>query len=264
MVELPFYKVLKDKTRQRILCFIGEKGRATYTEILMFLNTSTGKLNYHLKILSSFLLKSNEGYSLNEMGESAYSMMTTYSDPSNTKDRLYRNLTWVLIPFSFLLIIILNGYVQIFGIAALFAGVFFFYNSNNTKTRIWEFLVILFIATVAGSSAILLSTYIAYHLSLSFSLDIKILPAAYSIVLFATMLNWTLTSYRRWLVVIAIMLFISLFPFVVVITSSISLGPDVTTGTIIPIPAFFLLVSVISMLVMRFNSVNPNENKGQI
>ena len=262
MTELPIYKVLKDQTRQKILCFIGEKGRVSYTEILTFLNTSTGKLNYHLKVLSAFLLKSNEGYSLNGMGESAYSMLTTFNDSSNTKDRFYRNITWVLLPFSLLLVIIANIYVQIIGLAVLFAGVFFFYNSNETKTRMWEFLAILSIATVAGSYAILPYTILAYPASFSFSFDIHILPAMYSVVLFATFLQWALTSSGRWFVVITVMISISLFFFVVLVSSSSYFGPGTSVDTITPIPSLFLSVSAISRLVMRFNSGYPDETGG--
>ena len=135
MTELPLYRILKDLTRQKILRLIGEKGNASYTDILTHLNVSTGKLNYHLKVLAPFLLKSSEGYSLNETGENAYSVLMKFQKVQNGNDKFYRPLPWVLVSLSLVFLLMPNIHVQIVGVAALFMGIFFFYNSGITRMR---------------------------------------------------------------------------------------------------------------------------------
>jgi len=73
-------KVLKDTTRRRILRLLAEEGPLEYSEILRRLGLkSTGRLNYHLKILKDFIVKDASGrYRLNEKGMLLYRFMTNF------------------------------------------------------------------------------------------------------------------------------------------------------------------------------------------
>jgi DNA-binding transcriptional ArsR family regulator len=52
------HKVLKDETRRKIVLLLNEKESLSYTDLLNALrNFSTGKLNYHLKILNKLVSK---------------------------------------------------------------------------------------------------------------------------------------------------------------------------------------------------------------
>lgn len=197
MTELPLYRILKDLTRQKILRLIGEKGNASYTDILTHLNVSTGKLNYHLKVLAPFLLKSSEGYSLNETGENAYSALMKFQKVQNGNDKFYRPLPWVLVSLSLVFLLMPNIHVQIVGVAALFMGIFFFYNSGITRMRTWELLAVLSIALVAGSYGALPQLLVYCPSRFSFGvLYSPLLPIIYSTVLFATLLS---TTHGEWM-----------------------------------------------------------------
>ncbi len=80
-------RIFRDPTRRRILRLLGEEGPLEYSEILRRLGLkSTGRLNYHLKLLAPYLEKDDHGrYRLNSEGESLYrlllglGMASTYS-----------------------------------------------------------------------------------------------------------------------------------------------------------------------------------------
>lgn len=62
-------KILKDKTRRKIIVVLHDKDGLTYSDLLEALKTTDrGKLNYHLKLLSPFIAKNNRLYFLNEQG----------------------------------------------------------------------------------------------------------------------------------------------------------------------------------------------------
>ncbi len=67
------HKVLKDKTRRRIILLLQEKGSHGYVDLMKALGiANTGKMNYHLKVLGDLLSKNEDGrYSLSEKGELA-------------------------------------------------------------------------------------------------------------------------------------------------------------------------------------------------
>jgi hypothetical protein len=76
------YKILKDETRKRIILLLNEKGTLTHTEMMEALGFSTtGLLNYHLKILGDLLTKNEGGqYSLSEKGKLAAKLLIEYPD----------------------------------------------------------------------------------------------------------------------------------------------------------------------------------------
>jgi predicted transcriptional regulator len=89
-VDLPhLHKVLKDRTRTRILELLNERGPLTYVELLNKLEIAhTGNLNYHLKILGDLLSKdetTNGKYSLSEKGELAVALLGKFQSLANSK-----------------------------------------------------------------------------------------------------------------------------------------------------------------------------------
>ncbi len=70
-------RILRDPTRRRILRLLAEEGPLEYSEILRRLGLkSTGKLNYHLKLLAPYLEKDEQGrYLLSSEGEKLYRLM---------------------------------------------------------------------------------------------------------------------------------------------------------------------------------------------
>lgn len=255
MMELPLYKVLKDHTRQEILTLIGEKGKISYTDLLTYLNVSTGKLNYHLKILTPFLLKENDGYSLSEAGENAYSILTKFRNTGDEIDRTYRSLSWTLIALSLVFLFLPFIYVEIAAIALLFVGIFFFYNSGSTTMKKTELLAVLAIALVSGSYGSLINFTVVLKHGLSLGIASTLLAIVYSIAVFSTLVAWALTTSKRWGLAISVMAPISIFLFVD-FTIALYFEPSGTSGIgmTIPFPAMFLLVSALSIGISRFSS----------
>ena len=120
------YEILKDKTRRIIILTLNEKGRIGYTELLDITKAnSTGKLNYHLKILGDLLTKNSYGqYMLTEKGKLASKMLIEFPDDtaslykewirinlmSKKTDWLFGvKLFWVLSLISLTIVILLNA-----------------------------------------------------------------------------------------------------------------------------------------------------------
>jgi hypothetical protein len=73
------HKILKDETRRKILLVIEERGNITYTDLMNAVGIqSTGKLNYHLKILNGLVSKENSQYSLTEKGKLAIRLLEEF------------------------------------------------------------------------------------------------------------------------------------------------------------------------------------------
>jgi hypothetical protein len=79
------HKILKDETRQKILLLLGEGGSVSYTDLMIAVEIgSTGKLNYHLKILNGLIAKNKDGlYSLTEKGKLAIRLMEEFCEEKN-------------------------------------------------------------------------------------------------------------------------------------------------------------------------------------
>ncbi len=86
------HKILKDETRRKIILLLNDKDTLTYTELLEATKAgSTGRLNYHLKILSDLLTKNEAGqYLLSEKGKVAVKLITEFPQDSNQAAK-YRN-----------------------------------------------------------------------------------------------------------------------------------------------------------------------------
>ncbi len=182
-----------------------------------------------------------------------------FQTAQNGNDKLYRSLSWVLVPLSLILLFVPNIYIQVFGMVALFVGVFFFYNSGSTKMRTWELLAVLSMALVAGSLGAL-PQFVVYYPG-KFSLGAFYSPfivTIYSIVLFSTFVAWALTTTRRWILAISVMFSVSIFFFAAAISAMV--GPfAVSPGwssldTIMPLPSVFLIASALSGTAIRLNA----------
>ncbi|WP_246252910.1 winged helix-turn-helix domain-containing protein [Acidianus brierleyi] len=84
-------KIIKDRTRREILLYLHNRGKATYSDILHDMKLSTGKLNYHLKVLEPFLSKENEYYKLNDKGNQLAEIILSLGDNKNSSEKYYRN-----------------------------------------------------------------------------------------------------------------------------------------------------------------------------
>ncbi len=71
------HKVLKDEKRRKIVALLNEKGSQSYTDLMTALGISnTGKLNYHLKVLSELVTKDSGGlYVLTDKGKLAANLV---------------------------------------------------------------------------------------------------------------------------------------------------------------------------------------------
>ncbi len=105
--------ILKDPTR-RIIRLLVEKGPLEYSEIMRELNfTSTGRLNYHLKIMKDLLEKDElNRYKLSRRGVLAYQLLREY-------DRYYEEKAYTvgIHPLSLLigsLLVLVAGITMLF------------------------------------------------------------------------------------------------------------------------------------------------------
>jgi DNA-binding transcriptional ArsR family regulator len=87
------HKILKDKTRQKIISLLNEKNNLTYTELMDATQAgSTGLLNYHLKVLGNLITKGEAGqYLLTEKGKLASRLLLEFPDDDY---QLYKQLIW--------------------------------------------------------------------------------------------------------------------------------------------------------------------------
>jgi hypothetical protein len=104
------YKVLKDKTRRKIVLQLSQNGPLTYVDLMNTLEiTNTGRLNYHLKILGDLLEKDENGkYRLTEKGTLASQLLRQFpaEKPVERKPGIVRNI--VLIGFIGFVLILVN------------------------------------------------------------------------------------------------------------------------------------------------------------
>jgi hypothetical protein len=83
------HKILKDETRQKILFILNERGNQSYTDLMNSQGiTSTGKFNYHLKMLNGLVSKNQDGlYSLTEKGKLAIRLMEEFCEKKSQSEQ---------------------------------------------------------------------------------------------------------------------------------------------------------------------------------
>jgi DNA-binding transcriptional ArsR family regulator len=76
------HKILKDETRRKTVLLLNEKGSLSYTQLLDALGIgSTGRLNYHLKVLGELITKNEAGqYLLTEKGKLASRLLQEFKE----------------------------------------------------------------------------------------------------------------------------------------------------------------------------------------
>ncbi len=132
------HKILKDTTRSRIILLLTEKGQLTYTEMLDATEAgSTGRLNYHLKVLGDLLTKNDSGqYLLTERGKLASQLLSEYSKESIRQIEGKNGFTWK----DAIWIVISNG---------LFLSVLFYFYSIGSISLYWLLgSIVLFVVAI--------------------------------------------------------------------------------------------------------------------
>ena len=102
------HKILKDKTRRKIILLLNEKGSLSYTDLMDELGiVSTGMLNYHLKVLGDLLKKNEAGqYSLTEKGKVAARLLTEFPDENSQAEKKKRQLQfWTAVGITQIIIL---------------------------------------------------------------------------------------------------------------------------------------------------------------
>jgi len=101
------HKILKDKTRMRIILLLQEKGSLSYVDLMKALEiTNTGKINYHLKILDALLSKNETGhYTLTEKGKLASRLLQEFPEENS---QLYRQWVFIAIVMSIMAVLVMG------------------------------------------------------------------------------------------------------------------------------------------------------------
>jgi len=92
-IDASLHEVLGDETRRKIVRLLRENGTLSYTELMKATTVrSSGKMNYHLKVLDNMLSTNEKGqYSLTEKGIFAYTSLNSFQ---NKKSLLRINTPW--------------------------------------------------------------------------------------------------------------------------------------------------------------------------
>jgi len=106
------HKILKDETRRRIVLLLREKGSLSYMDLMKTLGiTSTGRMNYHLKVLGNLLSKMENGhYVLTEKGILASQLLLDFPEKTIEKSRLSVSDA-LLIGLAGFIIVLINPFI---------------------------------------------------------------------------------------------------------------------------------------------------------
>ncbi|MDI9577349.1 MAG: winged helix-turn-helix domain-containing protein [Thermoproteota archaeon] len=111
------HKILKDKTRRKIVRLLSDTGSLGYTDLMNNMDfVSTGTLNYHLKVLGDLLEKDKEGkYLLSEKGKLASRLLTEFPQ-QNGPDKQRLKIYWLVAAVTMTMFSVLTGYIMNFPI----------------------------------------------------------------------------------------------------------------------------------------------------
>jgi hypothetical protein len=147
------HKVLKDETRRKIILLLCEKESLSYVDLMKELQvTSTGKMNYHLKILNDLLAKNEAGqYTLTEKGKLASRLLLEFPE----KNRIGKPKWWRRFWLESLIFVV--AFVAIFSAAYILGYI----NSYNLYRNL------ISIAFVIGFSYMIQLSTAPFRLSIS-------------------------------------------------------------------------------------------------
>jgi hypothetical protein len=145
-------KVLKDKTRRKIILTLTDRASMSYTELMETLQIdSTGTFNYHLKVLGDLLEKTDSGqYTLSEKGKLASRFLTEFPEQDGalkTKKVWWRRfwIVAILFPTLWMLIVLylyfsnyFDAYLvvrAIYGCIFAMVFVYFFYRMIRPNAK---------------------------------------------------------------------------------------------------------------------------------
>ncbi|MDI9578933.1 MAG: winged helix-turn-helix domain-containing protein [Thermoproteota archaeon] len=96
------HKILKDETRRKIILELNQKGSVGYTDLMESLGiTSTGTLNYHLKVLGDLLEKDQtEKYRLSEKGKLALKLLTEFPQNNQIERKKWQKRLFIILTAS--------------------------------------------------------------------------------------------------------------------------------------------------------------------
>jgi hypothetical protein len=130
------HKILKDETRRKIVLLLNEKGSLGYTDLMDTLKiSSTGTLNYHLKVLGELLEKNETGqYLLSEKGKLASRFLVEFpeQDGSLQAKRKWWRRFWIVaivLPSAGLLLILSLHFLGYLDFAGTVQGIFGFFTA---------------------------------------------------------------------------------------------------------------------------------------
>jgi hypothetical protein len=140
------HKILKDETRRKIVITLNERGSQTYTDLMNSQGiTSTGKINYHIKMLDGLVAKNQDGlYSLTEKGKLAIRLIDEFCEKKNNTQEAFVPrgfyiftglfLTFLLNLFFGLYVIKMDLYV-LFPYVFVFSGAVFLVMGERARRR---------------------------------------------------------------------------------------------------------------------------------
>lgn len=124
-------KILKDETRRKIVLLLNDKGSLSYTDIMSTLQiTSTGTLNYHLKVLGELLQKDESGqYMLSEKGRIAARFLIEFPQQNATlkdKKKWWARFwaVYLIVPIVSLLLLLNLYFSHLLDTGELIQGIF--------------------------------------------------------------------------------------------------------------------------------------------
>jgi hypothetical protein len=127
--------ILKDQTRRKMLLLVNEKGEVKYTDFMEKTGvSSTGTINYHLKILNDLLTKNEAGmYKLTEKGKAACNLMLQFTEKDNAESVAFVKRKWWGLYWRLAVTLAVIGYVFFFINAYLnnYSWVYYFVGAGS-------------------------------------------------------------------------------------------------------------------------------------
>jgi glucan phosphoethanolaminetransferase (alkaline phosphatase superfamily) len=121
------YKIIKHPIRRKIVLSLLERKELAYMDLMNSVEVeNTGKLNYHLKILSDLIEKNDDGrYSLTEKGHLASQLLLSF--PEKKLDRMpFGGGDAILIGFVGFVLALANPGFWGFGVGMMYLGIIAF------------------------------------------------------------------------------------------------------------------------------------------